>query len=408
MRILICGINFTPELVGIGKYTGEMAAWLAGRGHEVRVVTAPPYYPDWQVAEGYSAWRYRTEQVNGVAVWRCPVWVPKKPSGLKRILHLLSFAFCFFPIMVRQIFWRSEVVLAIEPPFFCAPAALFVGKLCGAATWLHVQDLEIDAAFELGLLSSGSIRCWVAERERWLMSKFDRVSTISEGMQQRLGQKGAAAGKCFLLPNWVDLEQIHPLPSPSPMRRELGISADQIVLLYSGNMGNKQGLEIVIAAARRLVGKTDLRFVLCGEGSVRERLQRQAQGLANILWLPLQPQERLNDLLNLADIHLLPQKAGAADLVMPSKLTGMLASGKPVIATAMPDSELGRVVAATGVLVPPEDLDAFVNAIQELASNREKQQSLGHRARLFAEKNLEKENILTQFEQELERLSAED
>lgn len=403
MRILICGINFTPELVGVGKYTGEMAAWLAERGHEMRVVTAPPYYPDWQAAEGYSAWRYRTEQVSGVAVWRCPVWLPEKPSGPKRIAHLLSFAISSLPVMLRHALWRPDVILTIEPPFFCAPAALFVGKLCGATTWLHVQDLEIDAAFELGLLSSGWLHRLVMTFERRVMGRFDRISTISGGMRQRLGQKGVAAGKCFLLPNWVDLEQIHPSPSPSPMRKELGISADQVVLLYSGNMGNKQGLEIVIAAARRLAGKTDLRFVLCGEGSARERLQKQAQGLANILWLPLQPLERLNDLLNLADIHLLPQKAGAGDLVMPSKLTGMLASGKPVIATAMPDSELGRVAAATGVLVEPENLDELVAAIARLMENREKMVKLGNEARVYAEQHLNKEKILARLEKELKK-----
>ncbi|MEW6594368.1 MAG: glycosyltransferase WbuB [Thermodesulfobacteriota bacterium] len=403
MRILICGINFTPELVGIGKYTGEMAAWLAGRGHEVRVVTAPPYYPDWQVAEGYFAWWYRTGQVNGVAVWRCPVWVPKKPSGLKRIAHLLSFALSSFPIMVRQIFWRPEVIIAIEPPFFCTPATLLGARLCRAKTWLHVQDFEIDAAFELGLLSSGVMRCWVAGIEQWLMAKFDWVSTISERMRQRLGQKGVASGKCFFLPNWVDLEQIHPLSCTSPMRKALGISADQIVLLYSGNMGNKQGLELIIEAARRLAGKSQIRFVLCGDGCVREKLQRQAEGLANILWLPLQPLERLNDLLNLADVHLLPQKGGAADLVMPSKLTGMLASGRPIVATAPVGSELGKVVSKTGVVVEPENVEQFIAVIAQLIEDSEQRHRLGNQARLYAEQHLDKEKILARFEEELKK-----
>lgn len=401
VRILICGINFTPELVGIGKYTGEMAAWLAGRGHEVRVVTAPPYYPDWQVAKGYSAWRYRTEQVSGVAVWRCPVWVPSRPSGLKRIVHLLSFACSSFPVMVRQFFWRPEVVIAIEPPFFCAPCAVLAAKLSHAKAWLHIQDFEIDAAFELGLLSSGWVRRFVAGFERWIMGKFDRVATISEGMGQRLRDKGVASGKTVLLSNWVDLEQIYPLPLSSPLRQELGIAENKVVLLYSGNMGNKQGLEIIIEAARRLAENNEILLVLCGEGSAKNDLQQQAAGRANILWLPLQPVERLNDLLNLADVHLLPQRAGAADLVMPSKLTGMLASGRAVIATARPDSELGRVISQTGLLVPPENPDALVAAINDLAGKHEKRQRLGRQARAYAEQHLDKEKILARFEQEV-------
>ena len=104
MRILIHGVNFSPELTGIGKYSGEMAAWLAQRGHEVRVVTAPPYYPDWRVGEGYSGVAYRTEKWQGVLVYRCPLWVPARPGGLTRLMHLMSFAVASLPVRLRQVF----------------------------------------------------------------------------------------------------------------------------------------------------------------------------------------------------------------------------------------------------------------------------------------------------------------
>ena len=125
MRILICGINYTPELVGIGKYTGEMAEALANAGHEIRVVTAPPYYPDWQVAAGFCAWHYRSQFLKGVKVWRCPLWVPHQPSGLKRVLHLASFAISSLPLMLWEgLFWRPDIVFVVEPPFFCVFGAL--------------------------------------------------------------------------------------------------------------------------------------------------------------------------------------------------------------------------------------------------------------------------------------------
>ncbi len=111
MRILIYGINYAPELTGIGKYTGEMAEWLAKQGHEVRMVTAPPYYPAWRVADGYSRWKYTHERLDGVVVWRCPLYVPANPSGLKRLSHLASFALSSLPVMIRQIFWKPDVVL---------------------------------------------------------------------------------------------------------------------------------------------------------------------------------------------------------------------------------------------------------------------------------------------------------
>ena len=133
MKLLIYGINFAPELTGIGKYTGEMAQWLAHAGHEVRVITAPPYYPDWKVAPGHSASRYRSESWQGVRVIRAPLWVPHQPGGLKRLLHLASFALTSLPALFAQWRWKPDVVWVVEPPLMCAPAAVAFAALRGAA-----------------------------------------------------------------------------------------------------------------------------------------------------------------------------------------------------------------------------------------------------------------------------------
>ena len=119
MRVLIHGINYFPELTGIGKYTGEMAQWLSEKGASVRVVTAPPYYPDWKIGDGYSGSKYTFDNIDGIDVWRCPLWIPKEKTGFKRVLHLLSFAASSFPIMLRQIFWKPDVLIVVEPTFFC-------------------------------------------------------------------------------------------------------------------------------------------------------------------------------------------------------------------------------------------------------------------------------------------------
>jgi colanic acid biosynthesis glycosyl transferase WcaI len=222
VRILIYGLNFAPEPTGTGKYTGEMAVWLAARGHQVRVVTAPPYYPAWQVDPGYSPWQYRQENWLGVRVWRCPLWVKKQPSGLERLLHLLSFALSSLPVMVLHIFWRAEVVVVIEPAFFCVPMALVTAALGGSRSWLHIQDFEMDAAFELGIIPK-KLKGLVVGIERGLTKAFDRVSTISPGMLAKLTEKGIPTAKQVLFPNWVDTAQIYPLDHPSPLRGELGI-----------------------------------------------------------------------------------------------------------------------------------------------------------------------------------------
>ncbi|MEJ7686826.1 MAG: glycosyltransferase WbuB [Variovorax sp.] len=363
MKLLVYGINFAPELTGIGKYTGEMVAWLASQGHEVRVVTAPPYYPDWAVWPGYRASRYTTETWHGATVLRTPLWVPAKVSGTKRLLHLASFALTSVPALLAQWRWKPDVVWVTEPPLFCAPAALAFARLRSAKAWLHIQDYEVDAAFELGLLKGARLRRLVASVERGLMRRFDRVSTISQRMVDRAAVKGCDAARIVSLPNWADVSAIQPLHADSPFRAELGIRSDAVVALYSGNMGAKQGLEVLAEMAVLLKDRPDLEFVFCGNGAGRAELMKRCERLSNVRFLDLQPVDRLGDLLGLADIHLLPQRADAADLVMPSKLTGMLSSGRPVVAGARADTELGKVASECGFAVAPDDAAAFAKAV---------------------------------------------
>jgi colanic acid biosynthesis glycosyl transferase WcaI len=406
MRILVYGISFSPELTGVGKYTGEMVAWLAARGHDVRVVTAPPYYPDWRVGDGYSPYKYRRELLcfdERSAVWaqRCPIWVPGKPSGKKRLLHLGSFALSSSPVAMGNLMWRPNVVLTVEPTLAVAPIALLLARLSGAKSWLHVQDFEVDAAFDMGLLGAGWLKNLAMWWERAVLRRFDRVSTISDRMMKRLGEKGVGDEARVLFPNWADTHGIRPLGVPSAFRRELGLAQDAVVVLYSGNLGEKQGLEVLVEAAGHTISEKDIVWVMAGAGSARARLEALSSGLSNVRWLPLQPLERLNDLLNLADIHVLPQRADAADLVMPSKLTGMLASGRATVATAAEGTQVGQVMDECGVRVPPGDARALAHAVSRLAHDEARRQSLGAKARDYAERYLECDRIMTRFEADL-------
>jgi colanic acid biosynthesis glycosyl transferase WcaI len=433
LRILIHGINFSPELTGIGKYTGEMAEWLAAHGHEVRVVTAPPYYPQWKVADGFvNGW---SKQVQGekqfqaprlkeqgnlnslescalkllpVVVYRCPLWVPEKPSGLKRVVHLASFALSSLPVMLLQVFWRPDVVWVVEPPLFCSPQAWLVARLSGGKAWLHIQDYEVDAAFELGLLKGAVLRGLVAAGERWLMRRFDRISTISQQMLALALAKGVVPERAVLFPNWVEITTGSRIEDRGECayRAELGISADALVALYSGNMGGKQGLEILAQVANLSIHQPEIVFVFCGNGAGKAELVELCVGLSNVRFMDLQPMERLGELLEFADIHLLPQRAGAADLVMPSKLTGMLASARPVVATAHAGTELARVVEGCGLVVEPEQPDEFYHAINMLASDVALRSKLDAAGRAYAEAHLDRDAVLGRFEAELEKLTG--
>lgn len=406
MKILLTGINFSPELTGIGKYSGELANWLINQGHEVKFVTAPPYYPDWLVWVNYTATNYRIEELAGCVVFRCPIWVPSKPSGLKRLVHLLSFAISSLPVMLSQIFWKPDVVWMVAPAFFCAPGSWLTAKLSGAPAWIHVQDYEVDAAFDLGLLKGKLLRRMVLAVERWMFQRFDVVSTISHRMVEKAADKGVATSRLVLFPNWVDIASVRPEMRSDDFRAELGAVPDQLIALYSGNMGGKQGLEILAQAAALLQTNPKLLFVFCGNGAGRAELMAQCAGLPNVRFLDLQPLEKLGTMLASADIHLLPQRADAADLVMPSKLTGMLASGRAVVATAHAGTEVARVVEGCGLVVPPENPRAFAEAIATLADDAALRQGYGLAARRYAEENLEKEAVLRRFEAQLLKLAG--
>jgi colanic acid biosynthesis glycosyl transferase WcaI len=415
LRILIYGLNYAPELTGIGKYTGEMAVWLAERGHEVRVVTAPPYYPAWRIRDDYRGTWYRTEKAPGQPqVHRTPLYVPEQPTGIKRIVHLVSFMLGSFPVMVRQTFWQPDVVFTVEPTFFCAPLTLFIAKSAGAACWLHVQDFEVDAAFELGLLpAQGPVHDSALRIEKFFIYAFDRMSGISARMVDRALAKGMPADRVVLFPNWVDVDTIYPHDPAARrsnlFRRELtdkvpGIE-NKVILLYSGNMGAKQGLELLAPLAGSFAADPRLHFVFCGDGAFRSRLEALVSGHPNVTLLPLQPLDRLNDLLNSADVHLLPQKASAADLVMPSRLSAMLASGRPVIATAHPGTQVAQVVEGRGLAIPAEDAAALHAAVLLLVEDEELRLQLGRAAREYAVAHLGKQQVLDQFEHDLMALA---
>jgi colanic acid biosynthesis glycosyl transferase WcaI len=403
MRILIYSTNFAPEPTGIGKYSGDMAAWLADHGHEVRVVAAPPYYPGWRTDRKYVWPPFRREQWCGVDVWRTPLWVPKSPSGFTRIVHLLSFAITSFPIMMWQVLWRPDLVLTVAPAFVCAPAALLTARLARAKSWLHLQDFEIDVAFGLGLLKGKRLQRTVLRMERWVLRRFDTVSTISGRMVERLLTKGVLPERTRYFPNWVDISRTRHGPAKRAYRAQLGIPDDAVVALFSGSLGGKQGLMVIPEAASLLRSRQNIVFVVCGDGLMKPELEAAVAGLPNVRLLPLQPLERLSTLLRMADIHLLPQSPDAADLVLPSKLSGMLASGRPVIATSRPGTEISEIVSQCGLVVAPQDSAALALAISSLAENTTMRLELGRRARELAESTFERDAVLGTLFGALER-----
>jgi colanic acid biosynthesis glycosyl transferase WcaI len=401
MNILILGINYAPEMVGIGPYTAGMAEFLVSAGHSVTVVCAKPYYPHWRVDPAYAGGGQRVEVENGVRVVRVPTYVPAQPDGKRRLLHHMSFAANAELAMIAETRRsKPDVVIGIAPSLISMTVARDAARRTGAKLWLHLQDFEVEAAFATGLLRDTGVLAGAALRfEKWAL-KADRVSTISPQMCAKLVEKGVPSDRVVEFRNWANLDEVLPLEGPSPYRTEWGIKRPHVAL-YSGNIANKQGIEIVVAAAKRLQYREDLMFVVCGNGPNQARLVEQSAMLDNIQFHDLQPRERLSDLLGLASIHLLPQIAGAADLVLPSKLTNMLASGRPVVVTALAGTGLAGEVEGCGISTPPTDLPAFAQGIEKLLDGDALRDAFCLAARERAVERWSRQSILSEFESQL-------
>ncbi len=402
-KVLLIGGNYYPELTGIGRYNGEMMDWLAQNGYECTVVTTYPYYPQWKVTDEYkgkSRW-YTREKKGPINVHRCPHYVPKKPAGLKRMMLDLTFSIAgFFKIMQLVFGPRRDLVIVVSPPFVSGFLGVLYKKLRGAKLVAHVQDMQIEAARDLQMVKSQRMIRFLFAMESFILRRADHISSISNGMVRKVKDK---TGKDILFfPNWSYTSKFYPLP-PAGLKLQFNLAETDKVILYSGAIGEKQGLDIILQVAQILEGYHDLKFIICGTGPYRANLEEMAtdMNIKNILFMPLQPTEVLNQFLNMADIHLVIQKADASDLVMPSKLTNILAVGGLVIVTANPGNSLYDEVSSRriGLLSEAENAEALAKSIK--IGLMEDCSGYKERAREYAENYLSIDKVMKRFTEEI-------
>lgn len=398
MKILVYGINYLPELIGIGKYTTEMCEWLADQSDEVEVITGMPSYPNWEVFDSYKRRWWFTETIKNVKVHRSPLYVPKQVSGATRILHEISFGISTLIFWTPRLFRRYDVIICIAPPLQLGLAGVIYRMLHKTLFIYHIQDLQLDAAKQLGLIKSKFLLSIVEGLEKIILKRSHFVSTISDGMMRKVNSKGIPADKIVSFRNWIDTSLMAPATPDPGIRSLFGIDSSKKVILYSGNIGEKQGIEIIIEVAEALK-ESEAFFLIIGDGAFKKKLQDLAQSkrLENIKFFPLQPIELLPGILNIADLHLVLQKKAAADLVMPSKLTAILSVGGAAIVSAEKGTTLFDIVDQNkmGILIEPESALALRIAISE---NLNKDlNEIRRNARYYAQSYLEKEAIMKQF-----------
>jgi len=407
-RTVIVSLNYAPEQVGIAPLSAGLAEGMVADGHYVEVIAGHPYYPQWKRYEPFVGKGWCNSVENGVHVLRCPHYIPAKPTGLRRMVHLTSFGLAILgPIFARVLRSRAErpdLVICVAPALFSVPGAWLLARLTGAKFWIHVQDFEVEAAFATGLFKVGAIG-WIARGlERLLLRSADRTSSISPQMCAKLREKGVAADRIVELRNWANAPGVDP-DEGRYYREKWGLEGKKIVL-YSGTIANKQGIEIIGEVAELLRDDPEIVFVICSEGPNRQKLEEATRGLPNIRFDGLQPAENLSQLLALASIHILPQISGAADLVLPSKLANMLASGRPVIATADKGTALFDEVEGCGLNVAPGDAEGVVAAIRRILGDAELDNAFRAEALHRGKSRWSYRGVLDTLEREIVRLKS--
>lgn len=407
-RILLIGYNYSPELTGIGKYSGEMMEWLCQKGHECSVITSYPYYPQWEVQAPYDKNKYWYLKENvfledtqtTIQVYRCPMYVPKKPTGLKRILSDISFFTSALVLLLYFLFKKKfDLVISVAPTFLSGVLGAFYKILKNTRHVHHIQDLQIEAALKLGMIKSKYIINILLRIECFIFKHSDKISSISLSMIDQIEKK--CKKKVFYLPNWTDNSLFFPLDNKAELKTKFGYHKEDTIIVYSGAIGEKQGLEIILKSAKEFINDKNIKFLICGSGPYQLVLKERANqlNLHNITFLPLQPKEVFNDFLNMVDIHLVIQKANASDLVMPSKLTTILSVGGIALITATENTDLYRLVNShnMGHLIQPEDENALTSGISYLISNKNLS-TLRKNAHIYASQFLSLDYIMQDFE----------
>jgi colanic acid biosynthesis glycosyl transferase WcaI len=404
MRVVVWGINYAPEFTGIAPHTVALCEFLHARGHDVEMVTSFPYYPTWAKRPEDRATLYRTETVNGVRVHRCWHFVPPRVSALKRILHEASFVATSTARVLSM--RRPDVYVIVSPPLLLGSAGCLVGQIKAAPFVFHVQDMQPDAAVGLGMLRAGWFIRALYALESFAYRSAARVSGITQGMLVKFRRKGVPEQKLIYFPNAIELSDDTGAARVGEFRARNGFGGDEFLAVYAGNLGVKQGLDVLIAAAQLLRDRR-IRIVICGDGAQRDVLTEQVRvlQLPNVTMLPLQKGDDYTRLLLDADLCLITQQSGSGNSFFPSKLLGLLAQSKPVITVADPESELAEAVVqgGFGLNIPPGQPQEVAAVLDSIAADRERLQRYGAAGRVYVQQ-FEKQHVFESFTRELEQL----
>ncbi|MFR9674958.1 glycosyltransferase family 4 protein [Streptomyces sp. TR06-5] len=402
-RLLLVSTNYAPEQAGIAPYATQTAEHWAAQGAVTHVLTGMPHYPAWRVDPDYrGVWR-RTEARGGVRVHRRRHTVPARQTASRRALYeasILAHALTAPPRM-----GRPDAVVAQLPSLAGGLVGALLARRYGVPFVPVVQDLMGAAASQSGIRGGDRAAAAAAAAERRVLRAARLVGVIHETFVERVAAAGVPRDRIRLVPNWSHVGA--PSQSREATRARLDWPGDRPVVLHSGNMGLKQGLEVLLDTARTA---PELLVVLMGDGNQRAHLARLAASLPNVRFLPPAEDAEFPDILAAADVLTVTQRASVLDMSVPSKLTSYFAAGRPVLASVAAAGGTAQEVrrSGAGVLVPPEDPAALAGAVRQLAADPDRAEELGARGPAYVDGRLSRTAGLARMTELLEEALTAD
>ena len=400
MRIVVLCPHFAPDVAPTGAVVTRLVDELAARGHRLDVVTARPWYRLHAVEPGWGGRPLRVETTE----WGRIIRIHPFTGTDKRNLVARAWAFALFTSLATVaacLGRRADAVLAMSPPLTLGPAGWITALCRRAPLVLNIQDVHPDVAVEVGALTDRRVIDVLRALERFSYRRSDAVTVLSEDLASNVASKldTRSRPKVMVIPNFVDTEMVRPGERGNAYRRQYGIGSETVVM-YAGNVGYSQPLDLMVAAAAVLADRPDIRFVVNGGGSGLAELRSRAQGLANVTFVPLQPAKRLGEVLAAGDIHVVALRRGVAHSSVPSKAYSILAAGRPVIASVDPGTAIDKLIssAGAGLSVPPEDAEAFTAAVVALVDDPARRAAMGRAGRRRVEGGMSPTAVAVAYE----------
>ncbi len=390
--VVLCP-HFEPDTAPTGVVMTRIVEELVAFGYTVHVVTALPWYRSHRIEPAWQGRLVRSEITPWGSITRVHPFPGRDKSNLVRralgfgAYSLLAGVQC---LRVGGWFRRSGAVIAMSPPLTLGLTGWVASRLRRCPLVFNIQDVFPDAAVETGAISNRTIIAAASWLERVSYRAADAVTVLSDDLRDNvvaklISARGDQAGATVhVIPNFVDTEAIAPADRATPYRAELGLG-DGPVVLYAGNVGFSQSLDLVLAAAREL---PDVTFLINGNGAARTSLEAAARDITNLRFADYIETSRLSELLATGDVHVVPLRRGLGRVSVPSKTYSIMAAGRPVVAAIDPDTAVPRILADSGggVAVPPDDAPAFIEAIRSIIEDPDRGSRLGALGRAWVER----------------------